>query len=59
MARPLALADARIQAIREDIACGLQSGWRNKVLFIVQQELNLYQEQVAECDAALAAHSNR
>jgi transposase len=54
-----ALADARIQASREDIARSLEGNWRKELLFILQQELNLYQvyqEQIAECDTALAAH---
>jgi transposase len=54
-----ALADARIQASGEDIARSLEGNWRKELLFILQQELNLYQvyqEQIAECDTALAAH---
>jgi transposase len=54
-----ALADVRIQASREDIARSLEGNWRKELLFILQQELNLYQvyqEQIAECDTALAAH---
>lgn len=54
-----ALADARIQASREDIARSLEGNWRKELLFILQPELNLYQvyqEQIAECDTALAAH---
>lgn len=54
-----ALADVRIQASREDIARSLEGNWRHELLFILQQELNLYQvyqEQIAECDTALAAH---
>ena len=53
------LADVRIQASREDIARSLEGNWRKELLFILQQELNLYQvyqEQIAECDTALAAH---
>ena len=54
-----ALADVRIQATREEIARSLEGNWRKELLFILQQELNLYQiyqEQIAECDTALAAH---
>jgi transposase len=53
------LADARIQATREEIARSLEGNWRKELLFILQQERNLYQiyqQQIAECDTALAAH---
>jgi len=53
------LAHARIQATREEIARSLEGNWRKELLFILQQELNLYliyQQQIAECDTALAAH---
>src|SRR5260370_13201220 len=53
------LANFRIQASREEIARSLEGNWRNELLFILQQELNLYQtyqQQIAECDTALAAH---
>jgi len=53
------LADARIQATREEIARSLEGNWRKELLFILQQELNLYhvyQKQIAECDTALQAH---
>jgi transposase len=53
------LADVRIQATREEIARSLEGNWRKELLFILQQELNLYhiyQQQIAECDTALVAH---
>jgi len=53
------LANFRIQASREEIARSLEGNWRKELLFILQQELNLYQtyqQQIAECDIALAAH---
>jgi transposase len=53
------LADPRIQASREEIARSLEGNWRKELLFILGQELNLYQiyqQQIAECDTALAAH---
>lgn len=53
------LADPRIHATREEIARSLEGKWRNELLFILQQERNLYQiyqQQIAECDTALAAH---
>jgi transposase len=54
-----ALADVRIQATREEIARSLEGNWRQELLFILQQELDLYQiyqQQIAECDTALQAH---
>jgi transposase len=54
-----ALADVRIQATREEIARSLEGNWRSELLFILQQELDLYhiyQQQIAECDTALRAH---
>jgi transposase len=53
------LADPRIHATREEIARSLEGNWRKELLFILQQERNLYQIyqlQIAECDTALAAH---
>src|SRR4029077_12893067 len=52
------LANFRIQASREEIARSLEGNWRKESLFILQQELNLYQtyqQQIAD-DTALAAH---
>jgi transposase len=53
------LADPRIHATRELIARSLEGNWRKELLFILQQERNLYeiyQQQIAECDTALATH---
>ena len=53
------LADPRIHATREEIARSLEGNWRKELLFILQQERNLYQiyqQQITECDTALAAH---
>lgn len=53
------LADVRIRATREEIARSLEGNWRKELLFILKQERNLYeiyQQQIAECDTALAAH---
>ena len=53
------LAHPRIQATREEVARSLEGNWRKELLFILKQERNLYQtyqQQIAECDAALAAH---
>jgi transposase len=54
-----AMADVRIQATREEIARSLEGNWRQELLFILQQELHvyqIYQQQIVECDAALQAH---
>ena len=53
------LAHARIRATREEIARSLEGNWRKELVFILQQERNLYliyQQQIAECDTALATH---
>jgi transposase len=53
------LANFRIQASRGGNCRSLEGNWRKELLFILQQELNLYQtyqQQIAECDTALAAH---
>jgi transposase len=53
------LADPRVRASREEIARSLEGNWRKELLFILKQERNLYQifqQQIAECDTAMAAH---
>jgi transposase len=53
------LADTRIRASREEVARSLEGNWRQELLFILRQERNLYQmyqQQIGECDTALAAH---
>lgn len=53
------LANPRIQASREEIAKSLEGNWRQELLFILGQQVKLYQTyqcQIAECDDALAAH---
>ena len=53
------MADPRIHATREEIARSLEGNWRKELLFILEQERHLYQiyqQQIAECDTALAAH---
>jgi transposase len=54
-----ALADARIQASREEIAKSLEGNWRDDLLFVVNQQLRLYQtcqQQIRECDEAIQSH---
>lgn len=53
------MAHPRIRASREEIAKSLEGNWRKELLFILRQELSLYetyQGQIEECDQALAAH---
>jgi transposase len=53
------LADRRIQATKEEIAKSLQGNWRPELLFIVQQQLEMYeayQLRIAECDQHLREH---
>ena len=51
-----ALKDGRIKASQEDIAAALTGDYRAEHLFILQQELNLYntyQQKIGACDAEL------
>jgi transposase len=53
------LADHRIQATKEEIAKSLHGNWRPELLFIVQQQLEMYeayQQRIAECDQQLREH---
>ena len=53
------LADARIQASREEIAKSLEGNWRPELLFVLRQERDIYREyrkRIAECDEAIQAH---
>jgi transposase len=48
-----ALADARIQASREEVAQSLEGHWREECLFVLQQVHDLYYtclEKIRECD---------
>jgi transposase len=56
------LADHRIQATKEEIAKSLHGNWRPELLFIVQQQLEMYeayQRRIAECDQQLREHLAR
>jgi transposase len=59
---PLRLAELkneRIQASREEIALSLQGDWREELLFVVQQELQMrdaYEEKIVACDRKIEAH---
>lgn len=53
------LSHPRIQASRTEIAKSLQGNWRQELIFVLQQELEMYdtyQRRVAECDQELQKH---
>jgi transposase len=53
------LCDSRIQATRQQVAESLDGTWRNELLFILQQQLDLYDAytgQVSQCDQQIEAH---
>ncbi len=53
------LCDCRIRASREDAAKSLQGNWQAEGLFVLKQELAMYdtcQERLKECDGELQAH---
>ncbi len=53
------LCDPHIKATRKQVAESLEGNWRTELLFVVQQNLHLYDsysEQVAECDRKIEAH---
>ncbi len=53
------LRDARIQASHEEIAKSLEGNWRPELVFVLQQEVDLYdsyQKRIAECDQQLQKH---
>jgi transposase len=53
------LRDARIQASHAEIAKSLEGNWRPELVFVLQQEVDLYdsyQQRIAECDQQLQKH---
>jgi hypothetical protein len=51
-----ALADAQVKASKEVIAKSLKGNWRQELLFVLAQEVELYgvyQDKIAECDRQL------
>jgi len=53
------LSHPRIQASRAEIAKSLEGNWRPELIFVLQQELEMYdtyQRRVVECDQALQKH---
>ena len=59
---PLKLAELshpRIQASREEVAKSLEGNWRTELLFVLQQEVKMYdtyQLRINECDQQLQKH---
>jgi transposase len=53
------LSDCRIRASREEVAKSLQGNWRPELLFVLQQQVemyDIYQRRIAECDQKLQLH---
>jgi transposase len=53
------LADSRVRASTEEIAQSLQGNWRDELLFLLRQEVELYdiyQQRILECDRRVEAH---
>jgi transposase len=53
------LTHPRIQASRAEIAKSLEGNWRPELIFVLQQELEMYdtyQRRIAECDEQLQKH---
>ena len=54
-----ALSDRRIRATKEEIAKSLEGNWRPELLFVVKQQLemyDIYQQRIVECDQKLQEH---
>jgi len=54
-----ALSDPRVHASQEEIAKSLEGNWRPELLFVLQQELamyDIYQKRITECDQRLQEH---
>src|SRR3984893_18550496 len=53
------ISDPRIHASREQVAKSLEGNWRPELLFVLQQEVEMYdtyQQRIAECDQQLQEH---
>jgi transposase len=53
------LSHRQIRASREEIAKSLEGNWRLELLFVLKQEVEMYdtyQQRIAECDRELEAH---
>ena len=56
------LGDPPIHASKEEIAKSLEGNWRQELLFVLQQEVDMYdvyQKRIAECDQQLQKHLAR
>ena len=56
------LSHPQIRASREEIAKSLEGNWRPELLFVLKQEMEMYdtyQHRIAECDRELEAHLKR
>src|SRR5215831_3760653 len=53
------LSDPRIEASREEVAKSLEGNWRPELVFVLRQEVAMYdtyQRRIAECDQQLQKH---
>ena len=53
------LRDSRIKASQEEIAKSLEGNWRSELVFVLQQEIDMYdayQRRITECDQQLQKH---
>jgi transposase len=53
------LSDPRVHATKEEIAKSLEGNWRPELLFVLQQEVDMYdtyQKRITECDQRLQKH---
>src|SRR5499427_4666745 len=53
------LSDPRIEASREEVAKSLEGNWRPELVFVLRQEVEMYdayQRRIAECDQQLQKH---
>ena len=56
------LSHPRIEASREEIAKSLEGNWRPELVFVLRQEVEMYdtyQRRIAECDQQLQKHLNQ
>ncbi len=54
-----ALSDPRVHASQEEIAKSLQGNWHPELLFVLQQQVDMYdiyQKRITECDQRLQKH---
>jgi transposase len=53
------LSHPQVHASREEIAKSLEGNWRQELIFVLQQEIEMYdtyQQRIAECDQRLQKH---